>query len=71
MHGNIDKGGSEARIEYGDGAYRVIVPGNYVLCAVTGRRIPLDELKYWSVPRQEAYADATAATKALQGRPGA
>jgi hypothetical protein len=27
-----------------------------VRCAVTGVPIPLDELKYWSVERQEAYA---------------
>jgi hypothetical protein len=29
-----------------------------VRCAVTGRTIPLDELRYWSVELQEAYADA-------------
>jgi hypothetical protein len=29
-----------------------------VRCAVTGKAIPLDELRYWSVARQEAYADA-------------
>jgi hypothetical protein len=27
-----------------------------VRCAVTGAQIPLDELKYWSVDLQEAYA---------------
>jgi hypothetical protein len=34
----------------------VISPGTYVRCAVTDARIPLDELKYWSVDLQEAYA---------------
>jgi hypothetical protein len=33
----------------------VIRAGDFVLCAVTGRRIPLARLKYWNVPRQEAY----------------
>ena len=37
--------------------------GAYVLCAVTGRQIPLDELKYWSVDRQEPYVDALASIK--------
>jgi hypothetical protein len=36
----------------------VITPGSFVRCAVTGIDIPLDELKYWSVERQEAYIDA-------------
>jgi hypothetical protein len=34
----------------------VVSPGTYVRCAVTDVRIPLDELKYWSVDLQEAYA---------------
>jgi len=33
---------------------------------VTGVEIPLDELKYWSVARQEAYADAAAALRRYQ-----
>ncbi|MEJ8571036.1 DUF2093 domain-containing protein [Microbaculum marinum] len=46
----------EAGIQYLDGDYRVLKPGGYVLCAVTGQQIPLTELRYWSVERQEAYA---------------
>jgi len=38
----------------------VIEPGSYVLCAVTGEPIPLDELRYWSFERQEAYCDCEA-----------
>jgi len=69
MHGPLPGNESEAKIEYRDGGYRVVLPGTFVPCAVTGRRIPLDELCYWSVSRQEAYADATAAVQALY--PGA
>ncbi len=29
------------------------LPGSYVVCAITGRPITIDELKYWSVDRQE------------------
>lgn len=44
-----------AQLHYGDGDYVVLKPGRFVLCAVTGRRIPLDALRYWSIERQEAY----------------
>ena len=48
--------GGEAEVKYLDGDFRVVRPGNFVRCAVTGTPIALDELKYWSVDRQEAYA---------------
>ena len=46
----------EAEVKYLDGDFRVVRPGAFVRCAVTGVPIALDELKYWSVDRQEAYA---------------
>jgi hypothetical protein len=49
-------GHGEAQVQYLDGDFRVISPGTYVRCGVTDARIPLDELKYWSVDLQEAYA---------------
>ena len=57
-------GGREARLLYDDGDFRVQRSGDHVLCAVTGQRVPLDDLRYWSVSRQEAYADAAAANEA-------
>jgi hypothetical protein len=53
----------EARLEYLDGDFRIISPGAYVICAVSGVHIPIDELKYWSVDRQEAYATPEAVLK--------
>jgi hypothetical protein len=53
----------EARLRYLDSDFQVVVPGAYVVCAVTGRQIPLSDLRYWSVDRQEAYLDADAALK--------
>ncbi|MDD7911309.1 MULTISPECIES: DUF2093 domain-containing protein [Pseudovibrio] len=53
----------EAKIRYLDGDYQVLSPGDFVRCAVTGEAIPLDELKYWSVSRQEAYVDVIASVK--------
>ena len=52
-----------ARLRYKDAEFEVLLSGAYVICAVTGRQIPLDELKYWSVDRQEAYADVLASIK--------
>lgn len=45
-----------AQIHYGDGDFTVVRPGRFVLCAVSGARIPLEALRYWSAPLQEAYA---------------
>jgi hypothetical protein len=58
--------GGEARLRYLDGDFQVVTPGAFVRCAVSGVEIPLDEVKYWSVARQEAYADAAAALKRYQ-----
>ena len=46
----------EADVKYLDGDFRVMRPGAFVRCAVTGVPIPLEELRYWSVDLQEAYA---------------
>jgi hypothetical protein len=52
--------GDEADVKFLDGDFRVIRPGAFVRCAVTGVPIPLEELKYWSVELQEAYASPEA-----------
>jgi hypothetical protein len=53
----------EARVRYLDGEYQVIGTGDFVRCAVTGEAIAIADLRYWSVERQEAYANPTAALK--------
>jgi hypothetical protein len=53
----------EARVEFVDGEYRIIRPGAFVRCALTGEPIPLEELRYWSVDRQEAYSSPAASMK--------
>ena len=52
----IEAKGGEAEVTYLDGDFRIVRPGAFVRCAVTGVPIPLEELKYWSVDLQEAYA---------------
>lgn len=56
-----------ARLLYEHGQFRVLSPGTFVLCAVTGTRIPLDDLRYWSVPLQEPYVSPEAALRRLKG----
>ena len=56
--------GREAKIHYLDGTFRLLERRRP--CPLRGHRrgIPLDELRYWSVERQEAYADAAASLEA-------
>jgi hypothetical protein len=46
----------EARVRFLDGEFKVMAPGDFVRCAVTGEPIPLQDLRYWNVALQEAYA---------------
>ncbi len=54
-----------AELIYGPNGFRVMRPGNHVVCAASGMAVPLEELRYWSVERQEAYASADLAARRL------
>ena len=56
-----------ARLHYLANGFRVLTPGSHVTCAVSGEAIALDALRYWSVARQEPYASAEIALKAMLG----
>lgn len=65
-------GGREAKLRYLDASIDVVSEGDYVVCAVSGERIQLSQLRYWSVDRQEAYASAKIAfERDAAGRPSA
>ncbi len=57
-----------ATLHYEPSGFRVVTAGKYVLCAVSGERIALDALRYWSVDRQEAYASCEISTRRLLGQ---
>lgn len=57
----------EAEIKYLDGDFRIVRPGAFVRCAVTGVPIPLEELRYWSVDLQEPYATPEAVLQRMGG----
>ena len=44
-----------AKLRYGPNTFEVLENGNYVICAVSRKKIPLDKLIYWNVDLQEAY----------------
>ena len=45
-----------ATLHFADGEFAVLKRGRFVECAVSGKAIPLEILRYWSAERQEAYA---------------
>lgn len=53
-----------ARLHYLASSFRILTAGDHVLCAVTGQAIALEELRYWSVAKQEPYINAEASTRA-------
>ena len=45
----------KAKLNYKHNSFDIIEEGNFVLCAVSGKEIPVDQLTYWNVELQEAY----------------
>jgi hypothetical protein len=60
----------EAEVKFLDGDFRIVRPGAFVRCAVTGVSIPLEERRYWSVDLQEAYATPEAVLQRIGSRYG-
>mgnify|MGYP006258448263 CR=1 FL=1 len=44
-----------AKIKYLPNNFQIIEEGDHVICAVSGKKIKLEELNYWNVELQEAY----------------
>ena len=63
---NKNSSSGEAKLYYGPNGFRVLRTGNHVFCAASGVPIPLEELRYWSVDHQEAYATPQLATERLK-----
>lgn len=60
----MSQGGRPAKLHYMANNFRLLSAGDHVLCALSGEKIPLDRLRYWSVARQEAYATAELSVQA-------
>ena len=48
---NINK----AKLKFNPNNFEIVKNGDYVVCAVSGKNIPLHKLPYWNVELQEAY----------------
>ena len=44
-----------AKLEYFSNNFKIIEHGDYVECAISGKKIYLENLTYWNVELQEAY----------------
>ena len=47
--------GNKAKLKFNPNNFEIIEEGDYVVCAVSGKNIPLNQLTYWNVELQEAY----------------
>tara|TARA_B100000424_G_C22831312_1_gene444073 strand:- start:321 stop:512 length:192 start_codon:yes stop_codon:yes gene_type:complete len=52
-----------AKIKYLPNNFKIIENGDHVICSVSGKKIPLNELNYWSVEQQEPYFSYVEASK--------
>ena len=52
-----------AKIKYLPNNFEIIEEGDHVICAISGKKISLDQLNYWNVELQEAYYSYIEATK--------
>ena len=44
-----------AKLKYLPNNFEIMEEGDHVICAISGKRIPLEKLNYWNVDKQEAY----------------
>ena len=44
-----------AKLKYLPNNFTIIEAGDYVICAVSGKKILLENLNYWNVENQEPY----------------
>ena len=44
-----------AKLKYLPNNFEIMEEGDHVMCAISGKKIPLEKLNYWNVDEQEAY----------------
>ena len=44
-----------AKLKYLPNNFDIVEEGDHVICAISGKKIPLQNLNYWNVDEQEAY----------------
>jgi len=56
----------KAKLKYKNNSFDIVEDGDFVICAVSGKEIPLKELNYWNVELQEAYFSAIEADSSFK-----
>ena len=46
---------NKAKLKFKPNNFEIVEEGDYVICAVSGKSISLNQLTYWNVELQEAY----------------
>ena len=57
-----------AKLRYLPNNFEIIEPGDYVLCAISNKKIPIEKLTYWNVEDQEAYYSYVEASKKKESK---
>ena len=57
-----------AKLRYLPNNFEIIEPGDYVLCAISNKKIPIENLTYWNVEAQEAYYSYVEASKKKESK---
>ena len=62
MENKLDK------LRYLPNNFEIVEPGDYVLCAISNKKIPIENLTYWNVEDQEAYYSYVEASKKKESK---
>jgi len=52
-----------AKLKYLPNNFEIVEDGDYVICAISNKKIPLENLQYWNVELQEPYFSYVEAAK--------
>ena len=52
-----------AKLKYKQNTFEIVEEGDFVVCSISGKEIPLEKLSYWNVELQEAYYSYVEASK--------
>jgi hypothetical protein len=52
---NLKMNKKKAKLLFKHNSFDIIEEGDYILCAISGKEIKLNDLNYWNVDLQEAY----------------
>ena len=55
----------KAKLKYKNNSFDIIEDGDFVVCAISGKQISLENLSYWNVDLQEAYFSPIEVKKSL------